>query len=80
MKFPDHLWLPFIGHPQSDTVVFSIVDFNTFKYLVTQREFGISIHYMVTSNESSKNYSMSIVELTNKDELSREYGVVIFIT
>ena len=32
--FADHLWLPFLDQPQSDIVVFSIINFQIYKILV----------------------------------------------
>ena len=36
MKFAAHLWLPFIGHPQSDVVLFENIYFGIYKYLVIE--------------------------------------------
>ena len=36
MKLAAHLWLPFIGHPQSDVVLFENIYFGIYKYLVIE--------------------------------------------
>ena len=33
MRFSDHLWLPFLGQPQSYVVVFTIIFLTYIKYL-----------------------------------------------
>ena len=32
LEFVDHLWLPFLGQPQSDIVVFAIIIFRYINY------------------------------------------------
>ena len=36
LEFADHLWLPFLDQPQSDIVVFAIINFQIYNILVTK--------------------------------------------
>ena len=77
--FSNNIWFLFIDQAQSDVVVFTMISFYIYKYIVTYWKHRIYINYIVKFNESLENLSMPIVELTNIDELSHEYGVVIFL-
>ena len=35
LEFLDHLWLPFIGQPQSDVIVFAMISLYIYKIIVT---------------------------------------------
>ena len=37
----DHLWLPFLYQPQSDFVVFAIINFHIYNILVSKWKHGI---------------------------------------
>ena len=50
MKFTDNLWLPFIGKPQSNVVLFVIFYFDKYKYIVTEWNHEIFIDDTVTFN------------------------------
>ena len=50
MKFTDNLWLPFIGKPQSNVVLFVIFSFDKYKYIVTEWNHEIFIDDTVTFN------------------------------
>ena len=50
MKLTDNLWLPFIGKPQPNVVLFVIFYFDKYKYIVTEWNHDISIYDIVTFN------------------------------
>ena len=51
LEFVDHLWLPFIYQPQSDIIVFAIINFQIYNILVTKWKHGIVPDDIITLNE-----------------------------
>ena len=51
-----------------------------YKILVTKWKCGIGPDDRIIFNEELQNISASIIELTNIDESSHEYTIVMFIT
>ena len=51
LEFSDHLWLPFIGQPQSDIVVFAIITFQIYNIIVTRWKHGIFPNDIIAFDE-----------------------------
>ena len=78
MAFTDPLWLLFIDQPQSDVILFTIIYSEIYIISSNIMKSWISLNYIITFKSSLENLLKSIVELTNIDELSHKYGVIIF--
>ena len=50
LKFADHLWLPFIDQPQSDVVVFEMINFQIYYIVVTKWKLRIGPNTIITFN------------------------------
>ena len=48
LKFSVHLWLSFLDQPQSEFVVFSIINFHLYKIIVTKCKHGIGPNDIIT--------------------------------
>ena len=70
LGFVDHLWLPFLDQPQSNIVVFSKINFQIYKIIVTKWKHGIGSNDKITFNEELEFLSTSIIEPVNIDESS----------
>ena len=51
LEFVDHLWLPFLHQPQSDIIVFAIINFQIYKILVKKSKHGIGPNIIIIFNE-----------------------------
>ena len=51
LEFVDHWWLQFLDQPQSEIVVFSIINFQILKILVTIFKLGIVPNDIIILNE-----------------------------
>ena len=67
LEFVDHLWIPFLDQPQSDIVVFVIINSQIYNITVSKRKHGIGHIDMITFNEELEFISTSIIELINID-------------
>ena len=80
MEFEDHLWLPFLDQPQSDILIFEIINFYIYNSLVTKWKHGIGHNDIISFNEELKVISTSTIELVDIDESSHEESIIISIT
>ena len=51
LEFVDHLWILFLGQPQSDIVVFSIITFQIYRILVNKCKHVIDTNDIIIFNE-----------------------------
>ena len=72
LESADHLWLPFLDQPQSEIVVFAIINFNMYNILVTKWKHGIGPKEILSFNEELEILLKSIIELVNIHESSHE--------
>ena len=80
MELSDHLWLPFLDEPQSNIVVFGIINFQIYHILISKLKHGIGLIDIIKFNEKLEFLSASIIELINIDKYLYENAIVIFIT
>ena len=57
LEFADHIWLPFLDHPQSDVVVFALISSCIYKFLLTEWKHGIVHDDMISFSEELENLS-----------------------
>ena len=72
----DNLQLQFIDQPQSDIVVFAIINFQ----ILSKWKHGIGTIDIIKFNEELEFISTSIIEIVNIDESLHENAIRIFIT
>ena len=51
LEFVNYLLLPFLDQPQSDSVVFEMINFQIYNIMVTKWKHGIGPNDIITSNE-----------------------------
>ena len=75
LEFVDHLWLTFLDQPQSDIVVFEIINFHIYNILVSIWKHRIGPIDIFIFNEELEFLSTSIIELINIDDSLHENAI-----
>ena len=79
MEFTCHLSLTLLDQPQSDILVFAIINFQIYNVFLTKWKHVIGTNDIITFNKELGIISTSIIELSNIYESSNEEAIVIFI-
>ena len=58
-----HLWLLFLDQPQSDTVVFAVINFHIYNILVDINTFNDELEFLSTSIKKLINIDESLHEM-----------------